>query len=66
MMVKVGNIVEFVDKVYAPPFYPYYEEYRGHRFKVIRYRNGDHLELSCTTGDVVVKGYVHQSDVRNV
>jgi hypothetical protein len=64
--IKLGMIVEFVDKVYEPPFYPYYEEYKGHKFKVDHIHHGDHLALTCITGDVLVKGYVHDFDVRIV
>lgn len=64
MKIKPGMIVEFVDKVHESPFYPYYEEYKNHKFRVDHIHHGDHLALSCITGDVIVKGYVHDFDVK--
>lgn len=66
MKIKPGMIVEFLEKVYHPPFYPYYEEYKGHQFMVDHVHYGDHLALSCITGDVLVKGYAHDFEVRIV
>lgn len=68
---EIGMEVYFKAHVYDPPFFPFYEEYRGHKFKVVRFGNEelhedpDSLVLECITDpSVIVKGNVHKEDVK--
>ena len=44
---KLGMIVEFDPKVFQPPFAPDYDAYKGHRFEVIAFHPGGHVEIVC-------------------
>lgn len=70
---SIGDIVCFCDNVFKPPFFPYYEEYRGHQFKVAGYGREELHEdphavaLKCTTDpSVIVKGNVHEHNIKRV
>ncbi len=64
MSIGVGMDVYFKSHVYEHPFSPYYDAYKGHKFRVHAEHDGGHLELHCLTGDVKVNGYVHSSDLK--
>ena len=62
---KVGDRVVFEDAVYAPPFSPYYDEYKGHVFEVVSFHYGNtHVNLRCLDADVKVRGYAHPDELR--
>lgn len=67
-MKRIGNIVEFLPHVYSGAWEPYYDDYKGHQFKVIGVHDEDpsHVMLECVTGDVKVNGMVHATDLRIV
>ncbi len=67
-MKRIGNIVEFLPRVYKAPYTPYFDAYKGHKFKIIGVFNEDpsHVMLECVTGDVKVNGMVHDTDLRIV
>jgi len=59
----VGQKVEFDDMVFRSPYYPYYEKYKGHVFKIDHFMEEDeeqqHVWLKCITNDdIVMDGYV--------
>lgn len=67
----IGTVVSFCNHVFEPPFFPFYEEYRGHTFKVVGHGNEragedpDSLVLQCVTdSSVIVKGNIHKQDVK--
>ncbi len=64
MSIGKGMEVYFKSHVYEAPFSPYYDAYKGHKFKVVALHHGDHVELQCLTGDVKVDGYVHKEDLK--
>lgn len=54
----------FHDKVFAEPYTPYYDAYRGHTFVIDHASNedktGNHVWLTCISDDSVkVAGYIH-------
>ena len=63
--IAVGNKVHFRRKVFEGSYVPYFNEYAGHKFEVVAFHPGDHVELKCVDGDVKVKGYVHLDEIRN-
>lgn len=53
----------FRDTVYAPPYAPYYDQYRGHTFRIDHYMAEDesqqHVWLTCVSDpSIIVAGYV--------
>lgn len=70
-----GEVVIFREKVFTSKSYtPYYDAYKGHAFKIVALHFEDeeqeedweaHVELECITGDVKVKGHVHQDEIRH-
>lgn len=42
---KVGDIVSFKEKVFQPPYYPYYEQYKNNIYVVVELLEGDHIKL---------------------
>lgn len=65
---KIGGSVKFADKVFAPPYTPHYDAYKGHVFQVVAYHdNFSHVELKCATDpQIVVNGYVHLDEVQDL
>jgi hypothetical protein len=65
---KLGSFVEFRAHVYAPPFTPYYDAYRGQVFKVTEIdtaEGGVHIGLACVSDlRIRVQGMVHPEDLR--
>lgn len=60
----------FKDKVYKPPYSPYYDRYKGHTFVINHFHPEDenlqHVWLDCTTDrNLRVLGYVelHQLEL---
>ena len=59
------KIYRFNEKVYEPPFTPYYDRYKDHLFMIDHYHPDpdaadDHVWMTCLTdSDVLVDGYVH-------
>jgi hypothetical protein len=47
-----GNLVEFHDKVFDEnkPWYPYYEDYKGHQIEVLDVPHPGHVKIRCVTG----------------
>lgn len=64
--IGMGMEVYFRSHVYSPPWSPYFDAYKGHKFKVVGIHEGDHIELQCVTGDVKVSGHVHKQDLKRV
>lgn len=64
---EVGDVVIFNDKVYNPPYSPYYDAYYGYLFRVVKLHYDEgllHIELGCIAkDDVKVNGYVHPEDL---
>lgn len=71
-MINVGDIVTFHERVFKPPYAPYYDAYKGHRFVVVEFHwedgaDDDHAWLLCDTDPtIVVNGYVHTHDLIKV
>ena len=72
-----GDIVMFVDKVFEPPYTPYYDEYRGHRFAIVALHHDQeddpadvrnaHFELECLSDhSLKVKGHVHWDELKRM
>lgn len=71
--IEIGTLVIFSPKVFNPlrPWYPYYENYKGHAFKVIGYLEDEeegtvynHLLLECVSDpNVIVSGCVHDDEL---
>lgn len=62
---------KFLDKVYRPPFKPFYDKYRGHEFVVKHFHPDDvdkrHVLLECISDpNLKVDGYVHIDDLTNI
>lgn len=63
--IGVGMEVYFRSKVFSAPYTPYYDAYRGHKFKVVGIHYGDHVELTCISDpSVQVAGYVHDDELK--
>lgn len=58
-----GMKVTFHPKVFKHPYTPYYDAYQGHTFEVVALHPGDHVELKCVSGTVVVGGCVHDDEL---
>jgi hypothetical protein len=57
--------VYFRSKVFAHPYAPYYDAYRGHKFKVVAIHPGEHIQLECITDpSVLVAGAVHADELK--
>lgn len=74
---KINDTVEFLDHVYQGAWAPYYDAYKGHKFRIFAWLKGDELDengdyellkdhafLECITGNVPVAGCVHTFDLR--
>lgn len=62
---------KFLDKVYRPPFKPFYDNYRGHEFVVTHFHPDDvdkrHVFLECVSNpNLKVDGCVHIDDLTNI
>lgn len=67
MNLKVGHTVVFHPKVFEGPYVPYYDAYKGHKFIIVDFHYGDHIELKCLTDETVkVAGYVHDDELIRV
>ena len=62
----VGAKVVFKNKVYHTPYSPFYDDYRGHTFKVVKFHyEKTHVELKCIDAPKIkVNGYVHPDEVK--
>ena len=56
---KIGSKVVFIEKVFSPPYTPYYDAYRGHTFEILEIGEGEHVHLKCVSGNVMVQGWPH-------
>lgn len=61
-------IFRFRDYVYEPPYAPYYDNYKGHVFRIDHFHpedeNKGHVWLTCVDDPTVnVAGYVHMADL---
>ncbi len=65
---KIGGLVKFADKVFAAPYAPYYDVYKGHTFQVVAYHdNFSHVELKCPDDpSIIVRGYVHLDEIVDI
>ncbi|USV41124.1 hypothetical protein [Xanthomonas phage BUDD] len=55
----MGMEVYFRSFVYDDPFSPYFDKYKGVKFKVARIVEGSHIQLEAIDSDVKVDGLVH-------
>ena len=67
----VSQKFKFLDKVYRPPFKPYYDKYREHEFVIKHFHPEDadnrHVLLECVSDpNLKVDGYVHIDDLTNI
>jgi hypothetical protein len=63
--IGAGMEVYFRSKVFEHPYAPYYDAYRGHKFKVIALHPGDHIQLECISDSSVnVNGHVHADELK--
>lgn len=67
----IGAHVYFAAHVFEPPFSPFYDNYCGHKFEVVRYGNEEQHEdpdsvvLRCVIDpNVIVRGNVHEQDLK--
>lgn len=71
---EVGHVVKFHIKVFQNKNYvPHYDAYKGHQFIIRAIHTEDegepmepHYELECLTGDVKMKGWVHEDEIQFV
>jgi hypothetical protein len=65
MLIKPGTEVAFHNKVFQPPYTPFYDEYANQTFQVVRLHHDDtHVELVCISDpSIKVKGYVHDDEI---
>lgn len=64
--IGIGMEVYFRSKVFDPnrPWFPYYEAYKGHKFRVTGLYEHGHVELVCISDpSVVVQGCVHNDEL---
>ena len=64
-------IYQFRDIVYAAPYAPYYDSYRGHTFCIDHYSDEDeqrqHVWLTCVSdSSIVVRGYIELNQLEVV
>lgn len=65
--IGVGMMVCFRSKVFAEPYAPYYDAYKGHHFQVVAIHYGDHVELKCVTDpNLMVDGFVHNDELKQL
>ena len=66
MTIGVGMEVYFRSKVFEPPYTPYYDAYRGRKFRVVAMHYEDtHVELECIDDpNLKVAGYVHPDELK--
>ena len=77
-MIIAGSRVKFANKVFKPPYAPYFDAYWGHFFLVVHLHweddpdsvlgplnKGDyHVELKCLDDpSVIVKGFIHPDEL---
>ena len=60
---RLGQLVRFAPEVYAAPYAPYYDAYKGHVFQIDHFRFEDPSDQGCwliclDNPDVTVQGYV--------
>ncbi|WAX21949.1 hypothetical protein [Stenotrophomonas phage RAS14] len=65
-MIGIGMHVCFRSHVFKPPYAPFYDSYMGHKFEVVAIHEGHHLQLKCISGNIVVNGNVHHSDLKRL
>lgn len=68
MKIKIGDHCRFQNKMFGPPYAPYYDAYCGHTFVVDHFHPEDetdgHVWLKCVSKpELVVAGYVHTCDL---
>ena len=68
MQIQIGDYCRFQNKMFGPPYTPYYDAYCGHTFQVDHFHPEDevdgHVWLKCVTNpDILVDGYVHTCDL---
>ena len=70
-MIGIGMEVYFRSSVFESSYSEFYEEYKGHKFKVVGYLIDegevidDHVFLECITdSSIQVKGCVHTFDLK--
>lgn len=65
--IGAGMSVCFRSKVFAAPYTPHYDTYKGHHFTVVAVHPGDHVELKCTSDPAVyVNGHVHADELKQL
>lgn len=65
--IGVGMEVYFRSKVFDKQqcWYPYYEAYKGHKFRVTGVYEGGHIALICISDpSVIVRGCVHDDELK--
>jgi len=64
-----NKVYKFKDKVFLPPYSPYYDSYKGHKFKIDHPHKEapDHFWLTCIDNpNIKLSGYVELSDLEEV
>lgn len=59
-------LYQFHPRVFAHPYTPFYDAYKGQAFRIVRYHpdDGEHVWLECVTDpSVKVDGYVDIDDI---
>lgn len=63
--ISIGMDVYFRSKVFEHPYTPYYDAYKGHKFRVTGVYEGGHITLICLDDpNVIVKGAVHADELK--
>ena len=63
--IDIGMDVYFRSKVFESPYVPFYDAYKGHKFRVTGVHERGHISLRCLDDEsVVVKGWVHDDEVK--
>ena len=63
--ISIGMDVYFRSKVFEHPYTPYYDAYKGNKFRVTGLYEHGHVSLVCLDDPtVIVKGYVHDDELK--
>lgn len=64
---KAGTYVYFHEKVFREPYSPYYDNYKNHKFRIVKTHEDNHYELECISDpNLIVKGWVHGDELKKV
>jgi hypothetical protein len=62
---RIGSCVQFRDEMFAAPFAPHYDAYRGETFEITAFRHArTHVALKCLSSPLLkVAGLAHPEEL---